>query len=71
MEIIDAANGMIVKANNDVSSEQASLSCRAVAFERDDKDSAFHGKVIVAYDAAGQRNGPQETASLWMSPHRA
>ena len=56
MKIIDAGSRVIVKANNDVSFAQSSVPCRAVSLERDNQDSAFNGKFVVAHDTARERN---------------
>src|SRR5437870_11210787 len=56
MEIINAGNRMFVKAENDVAFAHSGPSCRAVALERYDQDSALNRKVIVANDAARKRN---------------
>src|SRR5882672_3312159 len=56
MEIVDAGNRMLVKANNDIPFTQSSISCRAVGLERYNQDSALNRKVIVPHDSAWQRN---------------
>jgi len=52
VQIVNAGNRLIVKANDDVALAQATFSCGTLVFERDDENPAFNREVVVANDAA-------------------
>jgi hypothetical protein len=56
MKIIDPGSWVIVKADNDVAFTHSGVPCRAVSLERDNQDSAFNGKFVVAHDTPRERN---------------
>ena len=45
-----------IKASGQIAFAQSGIPCRAVSLERDNQDSAFNGKFVVAHDPARQRN---------------
>src|SRR2546426_4368664 len=56
MQMVNARNRSIVKANDDVALAHATFSCGTIVFERDDENPAFNREVVVANNATRQRH---------------
>ncbi len=56
MQIVNARNRSILKANDDVTLAHTTFSCGTIIFERDDENPAFNREVVVANNATRQRH---------------
>lgn len=56
VKIVNSGNRVALESDDYVSFAHTSQSCRTVALERDDQDSTFNRKVVVAHNAARKLN---------------